>query len=485
MLTHNLGYPRIGSKRELKKVSEEYWSGKTTRKNLIQVAKNIRKENWLLQKNIGIDLIPSNDFSLYDQVLDMSMMVGAIPNRFEVLLSEKFNPLDIYYAMARGYQNDNHDIKAMEMTKWFDTNYHYIVPEFYEDQEFQLFSTKVIDEFYEAKELGILTKPVLIGPVSYILLGKEKEGNFDKIELIKKLIPVYVEVIKRLEPLGVEWIQFDEPFLGLDLSDKEKDAYKEVYLILKSTFPKIKIMIATYFEGVTDNISLIADDLLINALHIDLVRNPEQLEPVLNKLPNRIQLSLGIVDGRNIWKNEYQKSLQFIYNTIKSREKNTTLIAPSCSLLHSPCDLDLEKEEGTVLAEIKDWMAFAKQKLNEVVVLKELVLSNEQDELLTKLESNIQSHTNRRNSKYIQNLKVKDRVTSISQKETHRDNSFKIRKELQEKELRLPFFPTTTIGSFPQTKAVRNWRYKYKKGELSLEEYNDHIKDEIRNAIDW
>ncbi len=485
MLTHNLGYPRIGSKRELKKVSEEYWSGKTTRKNLIQVAKNIRKENWLLQKNIGIDLIPSNDFSLYDQVLDMSMMVGAIPNRFEVLLSEKFNPLDIYYAMARGYQKDNHDIKAMEMTKWFDTNYHYIVPEFYENQEFQLFSTKVIDEFYEAKELGILTKPVLIGPVSYILLGKEKEGNFDKIELIKKLIPVYVEVIKRLEPLGVEWIQFDEPFLGLDLSDKEKDAYKEVYLILKSTFPKIKIMIATYFEGVTDNISLIADDLLINALHIDLVRNPEQLEPVLNKLPNRIQLSLGIVDGRNIWKNEYQKSLQFIYNTIKSREKNTTLIAPSCSLLHSPCDLDLEKEEGTVLAEIKDWMAFAKQKLNEVVVLKELVLSNEQDELLTKLESNIQSHTNRRNSKYIQNLKVKDRVSSISQKETHRDNSFKIRKELQEKELKLPLFPTTTIGSFPQTKAVRNWRYKYKKGELSLEEYNNHIKNEIRKTIDW
>ncbi|WP_109299023.1 5-methyltetrahydropteroyltriglutamate--homocysteine S-methyltransferase [Aquimarina sp. AU474] len=485
MLTHNLGYPRIGSKRELKKVSEEYWSGKTTSKNLIQVAKNIRSQNWLLQKDIGIDLIPSNDFSLYDQVLDMSLMVGAIPKRFETLLSEKFSYLDVYYAMARGYQKDDHDIKAMEMTKWFDTNYHYIVPEFYEDQEFQLFSTKVIDEFYEAKELGILTKPVLIGPVSYILLGKEKEGNFDKTELLKKLIPVYIEIIEKLEALGVEWIQFDEPFLGLDLSDKEKNAYKEVYLILKSTFPKIKIMIATYFEGVTDNLSLIADDLLINALHIDLVRNPEQLGPVLNKLPDRIQLSLGVVDGRNIWKNEYQESLQLIFNTIKSRDKDTILIAPSCSLLHSPCDLDLEKGENIVLSDIKDWMAFAKQKLNEVVVLKQLALSKEQDEFLIKLENNIQSHTNRRNSKYIQNLKVKDRVSSISHKETHRDNSFKIRKELQEKELRLPFFPTTTIGSFPQTKAVRNWRYKYKKGELSLEEYNDHIKDEIRNAIDW
>ncbi len=485
MLTHNLGYPRIGSKRELKKVSEEYWSGKTTYKNLVQVGKNIRQENWLLQKNIGIDLIPSNDFSFYDQVLDMSMMVGAIPKRYEELIAEESNSLDLYFAMARGYQKNGLDITAMEMTKWFDTNYHYIVPEFYKTQKFKLFSTKIIDEFYEAKQLGIVTKPVLIGPVSYLLLGKEKENGFSKIDLIKKLLPVYIEVINRLVKLGAKWIQFDEPFLALDLSEQEKIAYKKAYLILKSTFPETKIMVTTYFEGILDNISLVADDLLIDALHVDLVRAPEQLESVLKKIPKRVRLSLGIVDGRNIWKNEYQKSLQHISNAIKSRTEDTLLIAPSCSLLHSPCDLDLEEQNDSLLPEVKDWMSFAKQKLKEIVALKQLVFCKEEDQVLVKLEENVKSHTNRRNSKYIQNLKVKDRIQAISGKDCTRKNSFELRKEIQQKELQLPLFPTTTIGSFPQTKEIRGWRFKYKKGEISLQQYNDHIKEEIIKAIHW
>src|ERR1051325_6008148 len=219
MLTHNLGYPRIGSQRELKKASESYWSGKSSQKSLLIVGRLIREENWKLQKEAGIDLIPSNDFSFYDQVLDMTMMVNAIPERYhDVIINKNNTELDLYFAMARGYQEDGLDITAMEMTKWFDTNYHYIVPEFTKDQQFKLFSTKIIDEFYEAKQLGIVTKPVLIGPVSYILLGKEKEQGFDKIDLIKNLLPVYLEILRRLDALDVAFVQFDEPFLTFDLS---------------------------------------------------------------------------------------------------------------------------------------------------------------------------------------------------------------------------------------------------------------------------
>jgi 5-methyltetrahydropteroyltriglutamate--homocysteine methyltransferase len=483
MLTHNLGYPRIGSKRELKKVLEEYWSGKTTYKNLIQVGKNIRKNNWLLQKDIGIDLIPSNDFSFYDQVLDMSMTVGAIPERYTDLIAENDTSLDLYFAMARGYQNDQYDITAMEMTKWFDTNYHYIVPEFYKNQEFRLFSTKIIDEFYEAKQLGILTKPVFIGPISYLLLGKEKEKGFKKIDLLSKLLPVYIELIEKLVVLGVEWIQFDEPFLALDLTKEEKAVYKEAYLKLKSTFPDIKIMLATYFEGVTDNVSLIANDLLIDALHIDLVRCPEQQTTVLKQIPSRMYLSLGVIDGRNVWKNDYQKSLQSIYDTMKTRSEKTILIAPSCSLLHSPCDLNLEDNNDGFLSEIKDWMSFARQKLEETVTLKQLVFDKEDDQVLAKLEENVKSHTRRKQSKYIHNPEVKDRVEAIDYKDIERKNAFEVRKTIQQKSLKLPLFPTTTIGSFPQTKAVRSYRYQYKRGDITLEEYTRHIKKEITQVI--
>ncbi|MDH7445934.1 5-methyltetrahydropteroyltriglutamate--homocysteine S-methyltransferase [Aquimarina sp. 2201CG14-23] len=485
MLTHNLGYPRIGSKRELKKVSEQYWSGKTTYKNLLQVGKNIRQENWLLQQKAGIDLIPSNDFSFYDHVLDMSLMVGAIPKRYQNLLARNLNPMDLYFAMARGYQNDEHDITAMEMTKWFDTNYHYIVPEFYKDQEFQQFSSKVIDEFYEAKELGIQTKPVLIGPISYLLLGKEKEAGFHRVELIDKLLVVYVDIIKKLVALGAEWIQLDEPFLGLDITTKEKEAYKETYLKLKSTFPDLKILVTTYFEGIEDNLELISEELLIDAIHIDLVRCPEQLDKVLDSIPVRMQLSLGVVDGRNVWKNNFQKSLEYIYKAIAKRKENTILIAPSCSLLHAPCDLELENQNENLPLELIDWLSFAKQKLDEVVVLKRLVDFNKEDEILDKLDKNITSHFNRSNSNLIHNPEVKKRVTTISEKDMVRDNSFKLRKEVQREDLGLPLFPTTTIGSFPQTKAVRSWRYKYKKGDISKEEYDQFLKQEIKQTIQW
>ncbi len=484
MLTHNLGYPRIGSKRELKKASEAYWSGKTTHKNLVQVGKNIRQENWLLQQSAQIDLIPSNDFSFYDQVLDMSLAVGAIPKRYHDLVSEKTSILDLYFAMARGYQKDGLDITAMEMTKWFDTNYHYIVPEFYKDQEFKLFSTKIIDEFYEAKQLGIITKPVLIGPISYLLLGKEKEAGFKSIALIANLLPVYTKIIEKLHALGVTCIQFDEPFLALDIDEDIKLAYAQVYKTLKTKFPEIKLMIATYFEGVTHNLDLIANALSFDILHIDLVRDLKQLEPVLAKLPDAIQLSLGVVDGRNVWKNEYKKSLEIIFKAINRRGEANILIAPSCSLLHAPCDLDLEAQNDNLSSDLQQWLSFAKQKLTEVSTLKQLAMHLEDETVLAELDHNTACHQARKTSDLIHKSIVKERVKKITTDDADRASVFSVRKEKQKKRLNLPLFPATTIGSFPQTKTIRSLRSKYKKGELSSEEYAQYLKEETKRTIE-
>jgi 5-methyltetrahydropteroyltriglutamate--homocysteine methyltransferase len=485
MLTNNLGYPRIGSHRELKKASEMYWSGKTTTRNLFQVGRNIRHENWRLQKEAGIDLIPSNDFSLYDQVLDMSMMVGAIPPRYhDVILNKKNSELDLYFAMARGYQKDGLDITALEMTKWFDTNYHYMVPEFYRDQQFRLFSTKAIDEFYEAKELGIFTKPVLIGPVSYLLLGKEKEEGFDRIDLLMNLLPVYIEILRKLYALNVSWVQFDEPFLVMDLTKKEKAALVYAYAEIRKQFPSLKILIATYFDGLGDNLDLIPK-LQANALHIDLVRNPEQLHPVLDVIHNGMTLSLGLVDGRNIWKNDFAHSLNTIREVTDVLGTDRVMIAPSCSLLHSPCDLDLETNEQVLLPEIKNWMAFAKQKLIEVVTLSKLSVSipEMKDQLL--LNRNQDDVRSRKLSHLISQPEVKVRVESLTESDAQRQSTFQTRQLKQQRALKLPLFPTTSIGSFPQTDEVRGWRGRLRKEELSEKEYDRLLKLEIEKAIRW
>ncbi|TCC97093.1 5-methyltetrahydropteroyltriglutamate--homocysteine S-methyltransferase [Pedobacter hiemivivus] len=481
MLTNNLGYPRIGSKRELKKACEQYWSGNSSIQSLVQTGRDIRKQNWELQKEAGIDLIPSNDFSFYDQVLDLSLTVGAIPKRYhEVILNKGNSELDLYFAMARGYQKDGLDITAMEMTKWFDTNYHYIVPEFFKDQQFKLFSTKLLDEYHEGLRLGIKTKPVIIGPVSYLLLGKEKEAGFDRIDLVKNLLPVYIELLKKLEEQHVEWVQFDEPFLSLDLTDKDKAAYKYVYTELKKQFPKLKILLATYFAALQDN-AVLATSLPVHALHIDLVRSPEQLKTVLELIPANMTLSVGVVDGRNIWKNDFQKSLVLIKEALEKVGDDRLIISPSCSLIHSPCDLNLETNEDTLTPEIKDWMAFAKQKVYEVVVLKQL--ANDEEIADAKLRANFDSNENRRSSKLIHNPVVKQRVACISSRDDQRASEFSVRQKLQGESLKLPLFPTTTIGSFPQTAEVRSWRAKYKKGDLSLAEYDALIERETAETI--
>jgi 5-methyltetrahydropteroyltriglutamate--homocysteine methyltransferase len=481
MLTNNLGYPRIGSKRELKKACEQYWSGNSTIQELVQTGREIRKQNWEMQKEAGINLIPSNDFSFYDQVLDLSLTVGAIPKRYhEVILNKGNTELDLYFAMARGYQKDGLDITAMEMTKWFDTNYHYIVPEFLKDQQFKLFSTKLLDEYQESVRLGIKTKPVIIGPVSYLLLGKEKESGFDRIDLIKNLLPVYLELLKKLEEQHVEWVQFDEPFLSLDLTEKDRKAFQYVYAEIKKRFPRLKVLLATYFGALQDNKELTLS-LPVHTLHIDLVRSPEQLNEILTDIPAYMGLSLGLVDGRNIWKNDFDASLTLIKSAVDKIGHDRLMISPSCSLIHSPCDLDLETNEAVLSAEIKQWLSFARQKIDEVVVLNELALNIET--AIPKLKVNRIANERRRSSDLIHNNAVKQRVSGITAQDDQRKNTFAVRQQLQKQALNLPLFPTTTIGSFPQTQEVRSWRAKYKKGDLSSAEYNELIKKETEETI--
>lgn len=485
MQTHNLGYPRIGNQRELKKACEQYWSGKISIEQLKDAGRQIRLQNWQLQKNAEIELIPSNDFSFYDHILDMSLSVGAIPERYTGLLQNKCET-DVYFAMARGYQKDGLDITALEMTKWFDTNYHYIVPEFYANQSFSLFSTKIIDEFTEAKNAGIITKPVIIGPVSYLLLGKEKEEGFHRLDLIERLLPVYLEILKQLQDSGAEYIQFDEPCLALDLTDRQRSLYLETYQQIKSAFPKLHFLVASYFDCYGENLST-ALKLPVQTLHLDLVRCPEQLEDVLNNYEHdsQMQLSLGVVDGRNVWKNDFDGSLSLINTALEKVGKDKIWIAPSCSLLHSPCDLELETNEAVLKPEVKQWMAFAKQKLDEISTLKKLANGEGDTTALQVLEENRRVAANRKASKLIHNTEVKQRVSALTTKDAQRQNAFAIRKEKQHQALKLPLFPTTTIGSFPQTKEVRSWRAQFKKGTLTAEQYNEQLKAETEKTIRW
>jgi len=479
MLTQNLGYPRIGSQRQLKKACEQYWAGKIDLAELNQIANTIRQENWQTQLDAGVDLIPCNDYSLYDQVLDMSLLLGVIPRRYAPVLSDIKNntETDLYFAMARGYQKDGLDITAMEMTKWLDTNYHYIVPEFTAKQQFKIFSEKIFGEYAAAKQiLGEKAKPVLVGPVSYLLLGKEKEQGFERIDLIKDLVPVYVEIINRLKQQGATWIQLDEPYLALDLSKKEKEAFEYAYRAIANQASGVKLLVATYFEALLDNTAL-AVNLPVTALHIDLVRAPEQLDEVLALISETLQLSIGVVDGRNVWKNDYEKSLHLINKAVEKLGTDRVIIAPSCSLLHSPIDLDLET---TIDPEIKNWMAFARQKLNEIAELKQIAEGNN-----TLLETNKQAIAGRRSSQKVHKQTVKDRVAAITEADAARKSAFPVRQQLHRERFNLPSFPTTTIGSFPQTDDIRQLRAKFKKGELTIEQYDKAIEQATIESIRW
>lgn len=483
MQTHNLGYPRIGSDRELKKACESYWAGKISIHDLVKVGKTIRNQNWETQKNLGMDWIPSNDFSFYDHVLDTSLMLGAIPKRYNKILENQSNSeLDLYFAMARGVQKDGIDVRAMEMTKWFNTNYHYIVPEFEENQKFSFFSTKIVDEFLEAKNAGINAKPVIIGPVSYLLLGKEVDKSFNKIDLIKNLLPVYIEILNKLKEAGVEWIQFDEPFLVMDLEPKAKEALRYVYNEIDKQFPSIKKMIATYFGSIGDNLEL-AYSLPVQALHIDCVHGFKQLDSALELAPKEMILSLGVVDGRNIWKNDFDKSLDVIQKAVTKIGEDKIFIAPSCSLIHTPVDLDLETDEKTLTPEIKDWLSFAKQKVEEIATIKALAIGSKDSEILDKKQRNSNSIKNRKESALTHNKEVRQRMEQLQSISDKRISAFSERKKKQLEALQLPLYATTTIGSFPQTKEVRSWRSKNKKGIISDSEYQKLLEEETQRAI--
>ncbi|PKB16296.1 5-methyltetrahydropteroyltriglutamate--homocysteine S-methyltransferase [Flavobacterium sp. 5] len=483
MKTNNLGYPRIGSNRELKKASELYWAGKITVDELLNVGKNIRATNWELQKNAGIDLIPSNDFSYYDQVLDLTLTVGAIPERYQEI-ARTSNSLDLYFAMARGSQKEGQDVVAMEMTKWFDTNYHYIVPEFTKNQQFKLFSTKIVSEFIEAKKLNITTKPVLIGPITYLLLGKEKEAGFERIDLIENLLPVYFEILEKLEAEGATYIQLDEPFLALNLTDKERNTYTKVYNEINKSFPNLKVILANYFDCFGENLET-ALALPVDTFHLDLVRCPLQLDDILEsgKLASNVNLSLGVIDGRNIWKNDFKKSLAIIEKAVAALGADRILVAPSCSLIHSPCDLDLETNDQTLTPEIKQWLAFAKQKIKEVTLLKQFATNETDRNNSINFAENSLANQNRKSSKLIHNELVKNRVKAIAKGDDQRQNTFATRRQKQAESLQLPLYPTTTIGSFPQTPEVRSWRAKFKKGELSQTEYDALLEKETKETI--
>ncbi|HBS12932.1 MAG TPA: 5-methyltetrahydropteroyltriglutamate--homocysteine S-methyltransferase [Flavobacteriaceae bacterium] len=473
-----LGYPRIGEKRELKKAVESYWKKHIFEDELSNISKNIRVKNWKMQNDLGVDLISSNDFSLYDQVLDMCITLGCVPQRFANLTG-----LERYFAMARGLQKEEVDVKAMEMTKWFNTNYHYLVPEFTKDQTFSLNPEKIITEYKEALKLGIKTKPVIIGPVTFLLLGKEKEQDFNRIELLDDLLPIYQNLIKEIDELGVEYLQIDEPVLATDLNLDERLAITHTYESFKNLNTNVKLILANYFDCYGENLDL-ALKLPVDVIHLDLVRCTKQLDDILShQLFNKKKtLSLGIVDGRNIWKNDFEDSLKTIEKAREKLDVDNIWLSTSCSLLHSPCDLELETKLNP---EIKQWLAFAKQKIEEVVTLKQLASHEENKQTLEKLKENQCAIQSRKNSKLIHNNHVKQRVKAIRDTNANRQSVFSVRKEKQRERLNLPLFPTTTIGSFPQTKEVRTWRAKFKKGELNTQEYNKLLKAETEKSIRW
>ncbi|TXH36576.1 MAG: 5-methyltetrahydropteroyltriglutamate--homocysteine S-methyltransferase [Rhodospirillaceae bacterium] len=470
----NLGFPRIGLHRELKSALESYWSGKSDAKALLDRAAQLRATHWQRQKALGVTHIPSNDFSLYDHVLDTSVMVGAIPDVYG--WEDGDVPLDAYFAMARGSAG----VPALEMTKWFDTNYHYMVPELTRDQVFCLASTQPLDAFLEAKALGIDTRPVLLGPVTYLKLAKSKEPGFDPLILLPELLPVYAEILRHLAVAGADWVQIDEPALVLDLDDRTRNAFRTAYDQLTAVAPNLKIMLTTYFGGLGDNLATVLR-LPVAGLHLDLVRGPEQLELVTTMAPADLVLSLGIIDGRNVWRSDLEGLAKKLRPVVETRGADKVILAPSCSLLHVPIDLALEQDLD---ADLRSWLAFAVQKLDELGTLAQ-VLGTRGTGAQDKLTEAARILALRRVSPKARNPQVRDRLAAVTSEQMRRSSAFAERWQLQQAQLSLPALPTTTIGSFPQTEAVRKARASHARSQLSDADYQAFLRKETDAAIRW
>ncbi len=471
--TANLGFPRIGPHRELKWAVEAYWGGRIDGDELQRRAADLRRAHWEFQRDAGITHIPSNDFSLYDHVLDTSVMVGAIPRRYGTV--DGGVDLDTYFAMARGRAATIGDpgVQAMEMTKWFDTNYHYLVPELHEGQQFALRSAKVVDEFLEAQGLGIHTRPALVGPVTYLLISKAQGDGLDTLVLLDGLLDVYAEVLRRLADAGATWVQMDEPALGLDLTSEQLTAFETAYSRLAAAAPSLSVMLTTYFSDLRENTGA-ALALPVQGVHLDLVRGRSDLAPVLAELSAGKTLSLGLVDGRNVWKADLAGAIETARTAVAVLGGNRVVIAPSCSLLHSPVDLD---NEETLDEEIKSWMAFAKQKVREVATIA-AALNGEGPE--AELASNLAAITDRTASPRIHSPEIKERSAAVTADMLLRRSPYAQRRGEQ---LDLPDFPTTTIGSFPQTAEIRRARASHNRGEMSDGEYEQFLKENIAEAV--
>jgi 5-methyltetrahydropteroyltriglutamate--homocysteine methyltransferase len=486
MTAYNLGFPRMGLRRELKTALEAHWSGQTDEATLLATAADLRARHWALQREAGIAVPPSNDFALYDHVLDHACAFGVIPEGYGWRPGEPVS-LTTRFALARGGRGTAGEraagiapgAPALEMTKWFDTNYHYLVPVFRADQEFVATSFPAVEAFEEAKAQGVATRPVLLGPVSFLLLGKMADGQGDPLDLLPGLLPLYAETLRRLAAAGAREVQMDEPCLALDLSPAARTALRGAYLVLAGAAPRLSLMLAAYFGDLRENLET-ALSLPIAGLHLDLVRAPRMLEVALRHAPPRMMLSLGVVDGRNVWATDLSRAFQMVRAAAAARRFELLQVAPSCSLLHSP--VDLTGETG-LDPELRGWMAFARQKLEEVAILAR-GLTEGRGAIAAELAASDARQMARRHSPRLHDPAVAARLAAGRAQDAERA-PFAGRRLAQQARLGLPAFPTTTIGSFPQTAEIRGARAAHKRGELTDAGYDAFLAERMAEAIRW
>ncbi len=478
-IIHNLGFPRIGAERELKRALEAYWAGRSDRAALEDTGRTVRARHWAAQADAGVSLVPVGDFAWYDQILEWTTTLGAVPARFGQPDDESVT-LDTLFRMARGRAPSGTPAAACEMTKWFDTNYHYIVPELHPEQTYRIAREDLFHQVDEALKQGYQVKPVIPGPLTWLWLGKGDAypgGAADdgKLGLLPQLLAVYEQVLQRLAGQGVEWVQIDEPILGLELPEAWQSSLRDVYRRLSAH--GVRLLLATYFEGLDLNLALLPD-LPVHGLHIDLVRAPDQLDGVLERLRTDQVLSLGLVDGRNVWRTDLDAAAR-IAAAARERLGDRLWLAPSCSLLHVPMDL---AREGALDAELKSWLAFAVQKLEELRLLQALVDGRPSPAELQAAAAQRAAVQARRESPRIHRPAVAERLAashSISRERT----PFHERIVRQQSRLGLPAYPTTTIGSFPQTAEIRGWRRDWRNGAISDAAYEKAIRAEIERVI--
>jgi 5-methyltetrahydropteroyltriglutamate--homocysteine methyltransferase len=476
MKAHILGFPRIGADRELKKAVEAYWSGKSDLATLEQKGAELRARHWAQQADAGLDYVTVGDFAYYDQVLATSALVGAVPERFGKIEGEI--DLNTQFRMARGRAPVGADVVAQEMTKWFDTNYHYLVPELTADQTFRLGTTRLFDEVREAQSLGYKPKAVVIGPLTYLWLSKCAGGDFARLSLLDRLLPVYEAVFTKLGELGVEWVQVDEPILSLDLPAEWQAAFESAYNRLQRRNRDINLLVATYFNALADNLWL-ACHLPVAGLHIDVTRSGSEWQLVLDRLPEYKVLSLGVIDGRNIWRANLREKLD-ILKQAQARIGDRLWVSAGSSLLHSPVDLVREEK---ISAELRSWLSFAVQKLDEVAVLKTALQNEQHPHVLAAFKGADLAAASRREAAGWKNPAVQAQVAALTAQHADRTSVFAVREQKQAEALKLPLLPTTTIGSFPQTPEIRQARAAFKAGTLDAAGYETAMKAEIAHAV--